>query len=143
MRRLAASVMTARIEAPFPRRYLDRRLEIPGHNELPPSWVHGSTTSQPRHSDSASAKQRSTPGPDPLRGRPKPKVLTISQVLDDSFAVESDHVILCAGAFETAHLLLRSGIGPAPDLHRVGIPVVSDIPGVGAGFSDHPQVVLH
>jgi choline dehydrogenase-like flavoprotein len=40
------------------------------------------------------------------------------------------------------HLLLLSGIGPAGDLRRVGIEVVADVPGVGAGFTDHPNVYV-
>jgi choline dehydrogenase-like flavoprotein len=51
-------------------------------------------------------------------------------------------VVLSAGAFGTAHLLQLSGIGPRADLERCGIPVVRDAPAVGAGFSDHPQLVL-
>jgi choline dehydrogenase-like flavoprotein len=49
-------------------------------------------------------------------------------------------VVLCAGAVASPHLLLRSGIGPAADLRRAGIAVVADLPGVGAGSSDHPNV---
>ncbi|WP_239164733.1 GMC family oxidoreductase [Actinoplanes palleronii] len=51
-------------------------------------------------------------------------------------------VVLSAGAFATAQLLLLSGIGPRADLERLGIPVVRDAPAVGARFSDHPQLVL-
>ena len=40
------------------------------------------------------------------------------------------------------HLLLLSGIGPADDLRRSGIDVVADVPGVGAGFTDHPNVYV-
>ncbi|WP_420122462.1 mycofactocin system GMC family oxidoreductase MftG [Nakamurella sp.] len=50
-------------------------------------------------------------------------------------------VVLAAGALETPHLLARSGIGPAGDLGRCGIPVLLDRP-VGRRFSDHPQIVL-
>lgn len=50
-------------------------------------------------------------------------------------------IVVSAGAFETARLLLRSGIGPADDLRALGLPVVADRP-VGRGFSDHPQVVV-
>lgn len=46
-------------------------------------------------------------------------------------------VILAAGAIGSPALLLRSGLGPAPDLARHGIPVVRDLPGVGANLSDH------
>ncbi|KKD09746.1 mycofactocin system GMC family oxidoreductase MftG [Streptomyces sp. WM6386] len=51
-------------------------------------------------------------------------------------------VVLSAGAFATPHLLLLSGIGPAADLVRHGIPVVRDLPAVGARLGDHPQLVL-
>lgn len=54
--------------------------------------------------------------------------------------VESDNVIVSAGAVHTPALLLRSGIGPADDLVALGISVVVDSPGVGRGFSDHPEV---
>ena len=36
---------------------------------------------------------------------------------------------LCAGAYDSPALLLRSGIGPAADLRALGIPVVADLPG--------------
>ncbi|RAY17030.1 mycofactocin system GMC family oxidoreductase MftG [Actinomadura craniellae] len=51
-------------------------------------------------------------------------------------------VVLCAGSLASPHLLHLSGIGPAGDLARGGIPVVHDLPAVGAALSDHPQVVL-
>jgi choline dehydrogenase len=51
-------------------------------------------------------------------------------------------VILSAGAFGTPHLLLLSGIGPADDLLRHGLPVVADLPGVGANLQDHPDLTL-
>ncbi|QIG40353.1 hypothetical protein G5T42_13440 [Microbacterium sp. 4R-513] len=52
----------------------------------------------------------------------------------------AEQVILCAGGFGTARLLLASGIGPAARLERCGIPPRVDLPGVGAAFSDHPTV---
>lgn len=55
--------------------------------------------------------------------------------------VHADEVVLAAGAIESAHLLLLSGIGPRGDLERAGVHVVRDAP-VGRGFSDHPQVVV-
>jgi choline dehydrogenase len=51
-------------------------------------------------------------------------------------------VVLCAGALRTPHLLLLSGIGPRDQLGRHGIPVVADLPGVGANLHDHPTVRL-
>jgi len=49
-------------------------------------------------------------------------------------------VILCAGAIGSPQILQLSGIGPAPLLQRHGIPVVADLPGVGANLQDHLQI---
>jgi choline dehydrogenase len=54
--------------------------------------------------------------------------------------IAADEVILCAGGFGTARVLLASGIGPADQLRAARIDVVADMPGVGAAFSDHPTV---
>ncbi|HZZ49713.1 MAG TPA: GMC family oxidoreductase N-terminal domain-containing protein [Pseudonocardia sp.] len=56
--------------------------------------------------------------------------------------VDAGEVILCAGAIESAKLLLLSGIGPADVLAELGIPVVHDSPGVGRNLSDHPLVPI-
>jgi choline dehydrogenase len=45
--------------------------------------------------------------------------------------------ILCAGVVETPRLLMLSGIGNAEELRRYGIPVVSDLSGVGENLQDH------
>jgi predicted dehydrogenase (TIGR03970 family) len=55
--------------------------------------------------------------------------------------LHADRVVLCAGAVDTARLLLGCGIGPARDLAYLGIPVVADLP-VGQRFSDHPEWLL-
>jgi len=49
----------------------------------------------------------------------------------------SSEVIVTAGAVGSPKLLLLSGIGPAPHLTDVGVPVVHDLPGVGENFHDH------
>jgi len=46
-------------------------------------------------------------------------------------------VILCAGAFDSPRLLMVSGIGPADELSRFGIPILVDLPGVGQNLQDH------
>lgn len=53
--------------------------------------------------------------------------------------VSAGRVILSAGAIGTPSILLRSGIGPAGDLKRLGIDPILDRPGVGANLSDHPR----
>ena len=46
-------------------------------------------------------------------------------------------VIVAGGTVNSPHLLQVSGIGPADHLARLGVPVVRDLPGVGANLSDH------
>ena len=46
-------------------------------------------------------------------------------------------MILCGGTVNSPHLLQISGIGPAAHLHSIGVPIVHDLPGVGANLSDH------
>ena len=50
-------------------------------------------------------------------------------------------VILSAGAINSPQILLRSGIGPAADLHEMGIEVIQDLQGVGENLQDHVGVV--
>jgi choline dehydrogenase len=53
------------------------------------------------------------------------------------FAHARGEVILAAGAFNSPQLLQLSGLGPASHLQALGIPVVADMPGVGANLQDH------
>ena len=50
-------------------------------------------------------------------------------------------VIVCAGAYQSPHLLLLSGIGPADELRALGIEPRVDLP-VGKNLHDHPIVGL-
>ena len=52
--------------------------------------------------------------------------------------VEAGRVVLCAGAYGSPAVLLRSGIGPSDDLAGLGISTRIDLPGVGANLHDHP-----
>lgn len=45
-------------------------------------------------------------------------------------------VILSAGVVASPQLLLLSGIGPAQQLNKFDIPVVSDLPAVGRNLKD-------
>jgi choline dehydrogenase len=47
-------------------------------------------------------------------------------------------VILSAGTFDTARLLLLSGVGDAAALKRVGVKPIHHLPGVGQNLQDHP-----
>jgi choline oxidase len=50
--------------------------------------------------------------------------------------------ILCAGTFDTPKLLMLSGVGSRAELHRVGIPVICELPAVGEHLTDHVLVSL-
>lgn len=58
------------------------------------------------------------------------------------FVVEGNEIILSAGAVGSPHLLLLSGVGPAPQLEMLGISVVHDSPGVGRNLKDHPKAYV-
>lgn len=51
-------------------------------------------------------------------------------------------VILAGGAFNTPQLLKLSGIGPRSELDALGIPVVTDAPGVGENLQDRYEVAV-
>jgi predicted dehydrogenase (TIGR03970 family) len=53
----------------------------------------------------------------------------------------SDRIVLSAGAIESAHLLMLSGIGDEVLLRAAGVDVVARLP-VGTACSDHPEWVL-
>ncbi len=57
------------------------------------------------------------------------------------FAATADRIVLSAGAIESAHLLMLSGIGDEAMLHAAGADVVAVLP-VGMACSDHPEWVL-
>ncbi|SJM60322.1 GMC family oxidoreductase [Gulosibacter sp. 10] len=79
---------------------------------------------------------------EPARPRPNLRVLDRSQVhslelrdgratgvrLGDGRILEADRVVLCAGAFETPSILLRTGL---------------DLPGIGKGLQDHPAASVY
>jgi choline dehydrogenase len=62
--------------------------------------------------------------------------------LVDRTEIRADAVILAAGTYGSAPILMRSGIGPADHLLSVGVDVLIDLPGVGANLADHPGVDL-
>jgi len=62
-------------------------------------------------------------------------------VLEAHCAIEQGgEVLLSAGAIGSVQILERSGIGSAKRLGDLGIPVLSDLPGVGENLQDHLQL---
>jgi choline dehydrogenase len=61
---------------------------------------------------------------------------------DPERTIAADQIVIAAGTYGSPTILLRSGIGPAEDLRALGIPIVADRKGIGAGLSDHPLVGL-
>jgi choline dehydrogenase len=49
-------------------------------------------------------------------------------------------VLVATGTYNTAKLLMLSGLGPAAHLAEHGIDVVADLPGVGQSLTDHHEV---
>ena len=54
--------------------------------------------------------------------------------------IAAGEVVVSAGGIHSPTLLLRSGIGPADELRKLGIAVVADRPGVGRNYQNHPQL---
>jgi choline dehydrogenase len=49
-------------------------------------------------------------------------------------------IILCGGAFNSPQILKLSGVGPTAELQEFGIPVVTDLPGVGENLQDRYEI---
>ena len=56
--------------------------------------------------------------------------------------IRSREVVLSGGAINTPQILQLSGVGKTTDLEALGIPVVKDLPGVGANLQDHLEVYV-
>ena len=77
-------------------------------------------------------------GGDAGRGRPRPgeqESSTCAKENCSTYVVRG--IILCAGAFQSPALLLRSGIGPAGHLAEIGVECAIELPGVGENLMDH------
>lgn len=57
-------------------------------------------------------------------------------------AYADGEVLVATGTYNTAKLLMLSGLGPADHLREHEIPVAADLPGVGANLQDHHEVPL-
>ena len=56
--------------------------------------------------------------------------------------IDGGEFVLAGGAINTPQLLQLSGVGRAEDLEALRIPVVADLPGVGAHLQDHLEVYI-
>ena len=55
------------------------------------------------------------------------------------FTLQSDRVVLCAGALKSPHILMLSGVGPRDQLEEYGVSALVDSPGVGENLFNHPM----
>ncbi|WP_269790622.1 GMC family oxidoreductase N-terminal domain-containing protein [Stenotrophomonas sp. Iso1] len=61
----------------------------------------------------------------------------VAVLLSDGQRIDAKEIVLCAGAYGTPAILLRSGVGPAEDLRELGVDVQADLP-VGKRLQEHP-----
>ncbi|MCZ2154637.1 MAG: GMC family oxidoreductase [Bryobacterales bacterium] len=69
-------------------------------------------------------------------GRRATSVICHCREKEITYTVQRE-VVLCAGALESPQILQRSGIGPAPLLEELGIPVIHANTSVGANLREH------
>jgi choline dehydrogenase-like flavoprotein len=80
------------------------------------------------------------------RARPNLAIMCDTRVLRILFdgrrvtTIAAREVVVSAGGIHSPAVLLRSGIGPAEDLRKLGIAVVADRRGVGRNYQNHPQL---
>ena len=55
--------------------------------------------------------------------------------------IPAGQIVVCGGTYGSPTILLRSGIGPADELRKLGIDPIADLP-VGRGLRDHPQCLF-
>jgi len=60
----------------------------------------------------------------------------------ETFTAEADEIIISSGAIGSPQILMLSGVGPAEQLGRLGIPLIHDSPGVGQNLRDHPIIYI-
>ncbi|MEM7114401.1 MAG: choline dehydrogenase [Chloroflexota bacterium] len=62
---------------------------------------------------------------------------------EEKIAEARREVITAAGAINSPHLLMLSGIGSAKMLQQFNIPIVQNLPGVGQNLQDHMMCGVH
>ncbi|MCJ1251517.1 hypothetical protein MMC30_008752 [Trapelia coarctata] len=61
----------------------------------------------------------------------------INSLSNKTYKINAKEIIVTAGALNSVQLLMLSGVGPKDTLSKLNIPVVADIPGIGAQLYDH------
>ncbi|KAH7014688.1 choline dehydrogenase [Macrophomina phaseolina] len=69
-------------------------------------------------------------------------VTFVSSTDNATHTIAAREIIVSSGAINTPKLLMLSGIGPKDRLSELGIPVVADMPEVGANLRDHAFAVV-
>ena len=71
------------------------------------------------------------------------RAVSVEVVLEGKKAtIAAGLVVLCAGAYGSPSVLLRSGVGPSEELASLRISTRIDLPGVGRNLHDHPGVSM-
>ena len=55
----------------------------------------------------------------------------------ETHTITAKEIFISGGAINSPQTLMLSGVGPKPQLSALKIPVVADIPGIGANLNDH------
>jgi 5-(hydroxymethyl)furfural/furfural oxidase len=128
--------------------------EIADINERPGDGIFAMPVSQSLTTRSSSASCYLTAS---VRRRPNLAVMCETQALrlvcdktrvtgvvvrrgSETRTIAAREVIVSAGAIHSPTLLLRSGVGPAGDLQRLGVAPVMDRPGIGQRLQNHPYL---
>lgn len=74
--------------------------------------------------------------------RADPAAVENPAVLPRTQVRAKQEVIVACGAFNSPQLLMLSGVGPRAQLEKFGIPVIADLPGVGANLQDRYEVAV-
>jgi choline dehydrogenase len=96
----------------------------------------GSNTTKPRAVGVEYLQGKSVYKADPRQNATSTKGITKT-------AFARKEVIVSGGAFNSPQILQLSGIGPRALLEKYGIPVVSDLPGVGRNLQDNYEIPMY
>lgn len=141
------AMVNAGVQAGYP-----RTKDLNGYQQEGFGPMHRATTPEGRRSSTARAYLD--------RARHRPNLTIVTHALTDRIlfsgkramgvaylckaqaltARATREVLLCAGAIASPQILQRSGVGPAPLLRGLDVPVLHDLPGVGANLQDHLEI---